>query len=367
MITGDHAITAQAVGRELGLCASATEMLSGPQLSAASDAELREAVERISIFARVSPADKVRIVTALQARGEIVAMTGDGVNDAPALKKAEIGVAMGVGGTDVARGAADIVLTDDNFASVVAAVEEGRGIFDNIRKFVFYLLSCNLGEVLTLFLAILMGLPQPLLPVQILWVNLVTDGLPALALGTEPKEPDVMQRPPRDPAEGVVTRATALDMLGFGAFISLATLIAYTCGLYWYCLAPLGLSGADAVSAALNPAFWRANVIAAGLGKARTVAFGTLAFAQLAHAFNCRSGRHSLFTLGLWSNPRLVIAVAVSGAAQLAVLHTPIGRHIFHTSPISGPELLVAAAVSLSPLALGEVTKAVRRGRGPGA
>ncbi|MGV3720136.1 MAG: cation-translocating P-type ATPase [Actinomycetota bacterium] len=360
MITGDHAATAQAVARELNLPAADEELLSGHALQEVSDQELRQRVGRISIFARVSPADKLRIVTALQENGQIVAMTGDGVNDAPALKKADIGVAMGVTGTDVARGAADIVLTDDNFASVVAAVEEGRRIFDNIRKFVFYLLSCNFSEVLTLFLAIIVGLPQPLLPVQILWINLVTDGLPALALGTEPKSPDAMRRPPRDPSEGVLNREMTLGIIWSGAFITLAALTAYSYGLYQFCLSPQGQHGAEALLTALRPSFWSDPDLTHGLTQARTLAFGTLAFAQLVHAFNCRSDRHSVFALGLWSNPRLIAAVAASAVAQLMVLHTPLGHRIFHTAPIGVRDLLVAATLSVSPLVFGELRKLVR-------
>jgi Ca2+-transporting ATPase len=361
MITGDHALTAQAIGRELGLAGPDDIVLTGSRLQELSDEALRETVEDVAIFARVSPADKLRIVTVLQSRRHVVAMTGDGVNDAPALKKADIGVAMGVTGTDVARGAADIVLTDDNFASIVAAVEEGRGIFDNIRKFVFYLLSCNFSEVLTLFLAIVMGLPQPLLAVQILWINLVTDGLPALALGTEPKEPDIMRRPPRDPSESVLTRETALNILWHGAFITLASLTAYAYGLYWFCLAPSGHFGFDAFSTALQASYWREATPAEGLAAARTLTFGTLAFAQLAHSLNCRSDRYSLFTLGLWSNPRLLAAISISAVAQLAVLHTQFGFRVFHTVNISGRDLLVAVLLSVSPLLFGELRKCTLR------
>jgi len=361
MITGDHAGTAQAVARELGIPVSDAGLLRGRELQAMSDDELRARVGQISVFARVSPADKLQIVTALQANRQIVAMTGDGVNDAPALKKADIGVAMGVTGTDVARGAADVVLTDDNFASVVAAVEEGRRIYDNIRKFVFYLLSCNLSEVLTLFIAIIVGLPQPLLAVQILWINLVTDGLPALALGMEPKLPDVMRRPPRDPAEGVLNRMMTLEILWYGGFITLAALTAYGYGLYQACLLPHGLTGWEAVATALRPSFWTDSAFAPGLAKARTLAFGTLAFAQLVHTLNCRSGRFSVFELGLWSNPRLLLAIAFSGLAQFMVLNTELGNRIFHTVPISGGDLLVGLVLSGSPLVFGELRKLIRK------
>jgi Ca2+-transporting ATPase len=360
MITGDHLATAQAVARELGIPAADHELLAGGDLTKTSDEELGRLVGHISVFARVSPADKLRIVAALQAQRQIVAMTGDGVNDAPALKKADIGVAMGITGTDVARGAADIVLTDDNFASIVAAVEEGRRIFDNIRKFVFYLLSCNLAEVLTLFLAILVGLPQPLVAVQILWVNLVTDGLPALALGMEPRGPDVMRRPPRDPAEGVLNPRLLAETFWYGGVITLATLTAFAYGLQVFCLAPQGKSGMEAALTALRPSFWADATLSYGLTQARTLAFGTLAFAQLTHALNCRSTRYSLFALGWRSNPLLLGAIAISGVAQLVALATPFGHSLFHTAPIGGRYLLVAILLSISPLVAGECRKWLR-------
>lgn len=215
--------------------------------------------------------------------------------------------------------------------------------------------------MLTLFLAIMVGLPQPLVAVQILWINLVTDGLPALALGTEPKEPDVLRRPPRNPSEGVVTRDTALDILWYGGFMTLAALAAYAHGLYWFCLVPAGQVGVDAVLVALRPSFWLDPGLVPGLEKARTLTFGTLAFSQLVHAFNCRSGRYSLFELGATTNPRLLGAIVVSGLAQLAVLYTPIGNRVFHTVPIAGVDLAAAILLSGSPLLFGEIRKKYRR------
>lgn len=363
MITGDNPDTAAAIARELEILEPGQDTLGGRELAALTDAQLRARAEHVSVYARVSPADKLRIIEAYQSRGEIVAMTGDGVNDGPALKRADIGVAMGRSGTDVAKGAADIVLTDDNFASIVAAVEEGRGIFDNIRKFVFYLLSCNTSEVLVLFLAVAAGLPQPLLPVQLLWVNLVTDGLPALALGVEPKEPGLMRRPPRDPQQGVITRETVRDILLCALAITLATLGAYAWGLYWNCLAPAGYTGAGALTAAFRPEVWNAPGLQEGLAEARTLAFFTLAASQLVHALNSRSETLSVFRLGLGSNPQLLGAICLSLVAQLGVIYFPPANALFNTTPLPLPALGVGALLSLSLIVFGEFVKEWRRRR----
>jgi Ca2+-transporting ATPase len=220
MITGDHPATARAIARELGIAAEGEEALGGRELDALDDAALADLVERTSVYARVTAEHKLRIVAAWKKRGQVVAMTGDGVNDAPALRAADIGIAMGRAGTDAAKEASAMVLTDDNFASIVSAVEEGRGIFDDIRKSVFFLLACNSGEILFMLFAALAGWPVPLLPIQLLWINLVTDGLPALALGMEPPEPDVMTRPPRRPREPVITAARGALMLAMGVLIA---------------------------------------------------------------------------------------------------------------------------------------------------
>jgi Ca2+-transporting ATPase len=366
MITGDYPDTAAAIAAELEIIPAGARVITGREMRGMADPDLERAVEEVSIYARVSPADKLRIVEAFQTRDQIVAMTGDGINDAPALKRADIGVAMGLTGTDVARGAADVVLTDDNFASIVAAVEEGRGIYDNIRKFVFYLLSCNISEILTIFLSILAGLPRPLLPVQILWVNLVTDGLPALALGVDPKQPGLMKRPPRNPKEGVLTSSMIRDIVWYGGFITLVTMGAYFHGLYWHCLVPAGYAApAAALKAAFDADFWRRPDVQEGLSLSRTYAFTTMAFSQLAHSLNCRSETHSVFRLGLFTNNRLLAAIAVSFLAQLVIIYTPGAERLFDTRPFASINVLVVAALSLSPLIFGELHKAWLRDRLP--
>ena len=336
MITGDHKNTAMAVGRDLGLCREGSLALAGDELDRWDDLQLRENVDRIAVYARVSPEHKLRVVRAWRARGEIVAMTGDGVNDAPAVKEADIGVAMGITGTDVTKEVADMVVTDDNFASIVAAVEEGRGIYDNIRKFIHYLLSCNAGEVLVMFLSSLMGLPAPLLPIHILWVNLVTDGLPALALGVDPVAPGIMRRKPRAPAEPVVDRTDGLIMLGEGLFLALCTLAAFGCVLYaWH-----------------SP-----------LAEARTAAFVVLALSQLFHAYNCRSRTESLFALGVFTNAKLLYATAVSAALQIGVVCTPALSAVFKTHPLAARTWVLVIVLSSLPFWAMEAAKWIARRR----
>ncbi|QGP92968.1 Calcium-transporting ATPase [Neomoorella glycerini] len=308
MITGDHQVTARAVARELGLPAGAGQVLNGRELETMNDTELAGVAPEVNVYARVSPHHKLRIVRALKANGHIVAMTGDGVNDAPAIKEADIGIAMGRSGTDVAREAAAMVLADDNFATIVAAVEEGRGIYDNIRKFIRYLLSCNIGEVFTMFVAVISGLPLPLLPIQILWMNLVTDGLPAMALGVDNKEPGLMQRPPHPPGESVFARGLGKGMVVLGLQIGLATLAVFILGLY--------LGDGDLITA-------------------RTLAFTTLVMAQLFAVFECRSEYLSPFAVGYFSNPYLVLAVACSVTMQLLVLYIPLLQAVFKTAPLN--------------------------------
>ena len=330
MITGDHPDTAIAIARELKIASPETRAITGNELDAIDDRELAERVDQISVYARVTAAHKNRVVKAWKERGEVVAMTGDGVNDAPAVQGADIGIAMGITGTDVTKEAADMVLTDDNFTSIVNAVREGRGIFDNIQKFIQYLLSCNAGEVMLMFAAGILGYPVPLLAVQILWINLVTDGFPALALAMEPPERDIMQRPPRPPRESVLTFKKGMEIIYHGALIAAAALF----GFWW------AFQGDDANTDA-----------------ARTTAFAITAFSQLAFALVSRSHRYTLPQLGLFSNGWLFVAFAFSGILQLAVITLPFAVDIFEVAPFSTLPWAMIAVLSLLPATVIELTK----------
>jgi Ca2+-transporting ATPase len=334
MITGDHKATAVAIAKELDLYRDGDIAFTGAELDDIDDQRLAEIVEQVRVYARVSPEHKLRIVRAWENRGHIVAMTGDGVNDAPALKEADIGIAMGITGTDVSKEASDMILTDDNFASIVSAVEEGRAIFDNIRRFIHYLLSCNIGELLAMFLASVLGLPLPLLPIQILWVNLATDSLPALALGVEPAEPGGMERPPRPPDEGVITKRMATMMGIQGVIIGLLTLGAFAIEYY---------------------------VVGGGVDRARVMAFSTTIFAQNVHAFNVRSNRFSVFQLGLFTNRWLVVAFGVVVLSELAIVYVPFLQPIFKTMPLSLQDWAVVIGLGVMPLVIVEIVKLIRR------
>jgi Ca2+-transporting ATPase len=337
MITGDHKATAVAIAKELDLYRDGDIALTGAELDEIDDQRLAEMVEQVRVYARVSPEHKLRIVRAWESWGHIVAMTGDGVNDAPALKEADIGIAMGITGTDVSKEASDMILTDDNFASIVSAVEEGRAIFDNIRRFIHFLLSCNIGELLAMFLASLFGLPMPLLPIQILWVNLATDSLPALALGVEPAEPGGMDRPPRPPEEGVITRRMATMMGIQGMIIGLLTLGAFAIEYY---------------------------VVGGGVERARVMAFSTTIFAQNVHAFNVRSNRFSVFQLGLFTNRWLVAAFGAVILSELAVIYVPFFQPIFKTMPLTLQDWGVVIGLGIMPLVIVEIVKLIRRALG---
>jgi Ca2+-transporting ATPase len=334
MITGDHKNTAAAIGRELGLFRQGTSAMTGEELDDITDDELQRKVGAVSVFARVSPEHKLRIVRAFRHCGEITAMTGDGVNDAPAVKEADIGIAMGITGTDVTKEVSDMVVTDDNFASIVAAVEEGRGIYDNIRKFIHYLLSCNTGEILVMFAASLAGWPAPLLPIHILWVNLITDGLPALALGVDPTSSDVMNRPPRPPGEPIITKERGSLMLVQGAFIALCSLAAFIFVL---------------------------NHVGQGLERARTAAFIVLAVSQLFHSFNTRSMTRSLFSIGVFSNMKLVYAAGVSFLLLMVVVYVPFFQAVFKTQPLCTVDWTLVLAVSSFPLWAMELLKLINK------
>ena len=330
MITGDHKDTAVAIARELGLYQGNSSALSAHDLEKLTDEQLARRVESVSVYARVSAEHKLRIVQAWKRRGAVVAMTGDGVNDAPAIKAADIGVAMGITGTDVTKEASDMVVTDDNFASIAAAVEEGRAVFDNIRKTVHFLLSCNVSEVLVMLFSTLLGLPLPLLPIQILWMNLVTDGIPALALAVDPKAPDLMKRRPRRP-DARLLDGKRLVVIGIeGLMLSVIALGAFVYSLYG----------------------WHQTV-----EEARTVAFTVMVVAQLVHAFNCRSEQLSLFHVGLFTNRALVWAFLLSFVMQVAVLTVPTASAIFKVSPLPLENWELMAAMVLLPLILVEAAK----------
>jgi P-type Ca2+ transporter type 2C len=354
MITGDHPVTAAAIAAELGIVEQGATALVGAQLQKLDDDALRGAVRDVSVYARVEPEHKLRIVRALQANGEIAAMTGDGVNDAPALKAADIGIAMGITGTDVAKGAADMILTDDNFASIVAAVEEGRSIFANIQRFLRYLLSSNIGEVLVMFLGVVFAgtiglVPEegsavvvPLLATQILWINLLTDSGPALALGVEPADHDVMLRPPRDPRSRVLDARAWYDIVLVGAVMAVGTLLVMDWSL------PLGLvTGRDA---------------GRGFRHAQTMAFTTLVLYQLFNTFNARFEHRSAFH-ELFANRWLWLAVLASVALQVAVIYVPFLQRAFRTAPLDAGDWLVCVAVASSVLWAMELKKLAARGQ----
>ncbi len=338
MITGDHKITAVAIARELDMFRPGDTALTGEDLDFMPQELLEQEVERFSVYARVSPEHKLRIVRAWQSRGMVAAMTGDGVNDAPALKAADIGCAMGRSGTDVAKSAADMILTDDNFATIVAAVEQGRGIYANIKKAIHYLLSCNIGEILTIFLATVLGFHQmPLAPVQLLWLNLVTDSLPALALGVEPVEDGVMEQGPRDARASLFAGGFAFRLVWQGVMVGLLTLTAYFLGEYV-------LSDPGEAAASAN-----------------TMAFATLTLCQLFHAFDVRSERASLLHIGVFSNPAMNKAFLVGLVMQLSVLCIPPLQRIFGVVTMNPAEWAVVLALAVAPVMVCEAVKALER------
>lgn len=330
MITGDYPNTARAIAESIGLLQPGQKVLTGSDMNAMSDEDLQKEVGRTGVFARVSPEHKVRIVDALRKNGHVVAMTGDGVNDAPAIKLADIGVAMGITGTDVAKETADMVLTDDNYASIVSAVEQGRVIYSNIRKFVYYLLSCNLAEIAIIFLATLRGVPSPLDAIQLLWLNLVTDGAPALALGTEKGDPDIMDVPPRPPEEPIINRSLQIGILTQTIFLTAVTLGAYFIGM---------------------------EAHPENIEVAKTMAFVTLSAAELPLAYIVRSERYSLFKIGPFSNKVMNIGVAVSVVLLLVVVYIPFLQPIFHTYPLTWEQWQIVFPFILIPAIGAEAVK----------
>ncbi len=317
MITGDHPLTAKTIARRIGILETDQEkVVTGPELAAMEAADFQDHVEHIRVYARVSPVQKLQIVQALQDKGQFVAMTGDGVNDAPSLKKADIGIAMGITGTDVSKEAGHMILLDDNFATIVKAVKSGRRIYDNIRKFIKYVLTGNSGEIWTIFLAPFFGLPVPLLPIHILWINLVTDGLPGLALAYEPSEKGIMRRPPRHPNESIFAQGLGIHALWVGLLMGAVTLVT------------------------------QALEIESGNNDWQTIVFTVLCFSQMGHVFAIRSETSSFFGQPLMSNPRLILSVVVTFILQLAIIYVPALNPIFKTAPLSLPDMIIAMALS---------------------
>ena len=349
MITGDHQKTALAIAKDLRIADHEDQTMTGIELNEISDQKLAEKVGTIRVFARVSPEHKVRIVKALKSRGHIVAMTGDGVNDAPSLQEADVGVAMGITGTDVAKGASDVVLTDDNFATITHAVERGRNIYKNIKKSILFLLSCNLGELAALFIGILLGWPAPLTAIHILWVNLITDTMPAISLGVDPDDPDVMKEKPRPATEKIFTGENIAFSVGNGLLIGILTLFAFMEGLKVY-------TGASAL--------WTLDlkhIPSEALIHAQTMAFMTLSISQLFHAFNLRSERKSLFQVGLFKNRLLIGSFLLGILIQVAIVYIPAFNDWFHVIPLTWDDWLFILGLSVLPVVLNEVIKGVRR------
>ncbi len=331
MITGDHVLTAKAIAQELGIFEQNDKYMIGEELQKLSDEALAEIIPQYSVFARVSPEHKVRIVKAFQSQGNVVAMTGDGVNDAPALKSADIGCAMGKNGTEVAKGAADMILTDDNFATIVAAVKEGRGIYDNIKKAVHFLLSSNIGEIITIFVAMCFGWATPLLPIQLLWVNLVTDSLPAIALGLDPSEKDIMERKPENSKKSMFSDGMGTRIALEGCMIGMLALLAFGIGHIYFDVGEQHIIG-------------------------RTMAFAVLSISQLVHAFNMRT-KHSIFTISLFSNIYLVGAFLIGTALQVGVITIPALSTIFKVQPLEPFQWMIVAFLTFVPIIVVELEK----------
>ncbi len=336
MVTGDYKDTAEAIAREIGILTPGGKVLTGAELNKMSDEELSKIVDKVDVCCRVSPAHKTKIVDAFKTSGHVVAMTGDGVNDAPALKRANIGVAMGITGTDVSKETADMVLTDDNYASIVSAIEEGRIIYSNIRKFVYYLISCNIGEILIIFIAMLAGLPMPLKPVQLLMLNLVTDGAPALALGLEKGDPDIMKRPPRPTKEPVINWEMQIGTVVQAVVMTAAVLLAY---------------------------YWALQMYPQQVDRAQTIAFATLCMSELFRAFTARSEHFGIFSIGVFTNQWMVWAVSGSAALVLIAIYVPFLRPFFDTTLMSLSDWIMAIPFMLMASVAAEVTKVFIRQR----
>ena len=349
MITGDHQRTALAIAKELGIAKHEDETMTGSELNTISDTILQEKVAHVRVYARVSPEHKVRIVKAFKANDKVVSMTGDGVNDAPSLKQADVGVAMGITGTDVAKGASDIILTDDNFATITAAVEEGRNIYKNLKKAILFLLSCNLGEIFTLFFGILMGWPAPLTAIHILWVNLITDTLPAISLGVDPDDPDIMEDKPRDQHEKILSKETGMFTVFNGLIIGLLTLFAFIEGLTMH----------SNVRSIFELDF--SNLSEEAIVFAQTMAFSALSISQLFHSFNLRHEKKSIFTTGIFSNPYLIGAILVGIVIQIMIVTIPIFNQWFHVVALDIGNWLFILCLAIVPIIVNEIIKAFKR------
>lgn len=334
MITGDYLETAVAIAKDLGILDDSSKAIMGRELNKMTEDEIQEVVKTTRVFARVSPENKVQIVTALKKNGHIAAMTGDGVNDAPAIKKANIGVSMGITGTDVAKSTSDVILTDDNFATIVSAVHQGRIIYSNIKKFVSFLLSCNVGEILIVLLSIIINIPVPFVPIQLLWLNLVTDSFPALALGVEKGDEDIMEVPPRSPNEPILDKEMIFSIISQAIAITTATLLAYFYGIYHY---PNHIEGA------------------------RTVAFFTLITAELLRSYSVRSSRFTLSHIGIFSNKTLVYGTTLSFVLMLIVIYVPFLQPYFETVTLGVKEVSIALLLSFIPFIVAEVTKLFKK------
>ena len=368
MITGDHKITAIAIAKALGILENDNEAITGSELEQMSDEDLKKNIRQYSVYARVSPEHKVRIVKAWQANGEIVAMTGDGVNDAPALKTSDIGCAMGIVGTDVSKEAADVILTDDNFATIVSAVEEGRRIYDNILKAIQFLLSSNVGEIIVLFVAILItpllsewfgikdvNLIVPLLPIHILWINLVTDSLPALALAVDPAEKDVMDRKPNKAKQSVFTKGMTWRVIYQGIMIGAITLIAFIIGLSTPTdqLPVVEVTNSQGIVETLSEEEVRVEI-------GQTMAFTVLALSQLVHVFNIRNNKKSIFKTGIFNNKQLILATVVSAALMIIILCVPALRHIFSIPVLPAMNIIEIVILVLMPVVIVEIFKLLK-------
>ncbi len=360
MITGDYPNTGRAVAESIGLLLPGNKVHTGAELNEMSDKALEEEVKVTAVFARVSPEHKMRIVDALRNNNEVVAMTGDGVNDAPAIKRADIGVSMGITGTDVAKQTADMVLTDDNYVSIVAAVEQGRIIYANIRKFVFFLVSSNTAEIMIIFLATLAGLPMPLTVIQLLWLNLLTDGAPALALAMEKGDPDTMTRPPRPKDESIINKSMGLGIGIQTVAQTGAVLLAFLLGLYWH------LEAGASIPAGVNPLNYliQHNWRGVDVQTAETMAFVTLSLCELFRAYTVRSERASIFTIGVFSNKYMQLAVGLSLLLLLLVVNAPFLQPIFNTHFLAPKEWLIVLGLALIPAIAEEFTKLYLRRTG---